>query len=176
MWIFANRLPKNALLVAPRGLYPAMLGGYGWHPVADRAWPDIDDFHPAIEAIWKLLKPGNFPTARLEQVHIVGFSQGAALGYGLALSDPQRVGLVAGLSGFAPGGVESLVGSRPLEGKACFMAHGTQDQLVPVALARQARQALLKAGAQVTYCEDEVGHKLSAACFRGLETFFARLI
>jgi pimeloyl-ACP methyl ester carboxylesterase len=81
-----------------------MLGGYGWHPVVDRSWPDIDDFHPAIEAIWKLLNPGNFPNARLEQVHIVGFSQGAALGYGLALSEPQRVGLVAGLSGFVPGG------------------------------------------------------------------------
>jgi predicted esterase len=55
------------------------------------------------------------------------------------------------------------------------MAHGTQDALVPVARARQARQILLEAGAQVTYCEDDVGHKLSASCFRGLETFFARL-
>ena len=32
MWIFANRLPKNVLLVAPRGIYPTALGGYSWQP------------------------------------------------------------------------------------------------------------------------------------------------
>jgi phospholipase/carboxylesterase len=174
MWIFANRLPQNAMLVAPRGLYTTALGGYGWQPTLDRNWPDIDDFQPAMEAIWKLLTLQHFPTADLSKIHIVGFSQGAALGYSLSLAYPERVGVLAGLSGFAPGGVETLVSSQPLAGKACFMAHGTQDRLVPVARARQARQIFLEAGAQVTYCEDDVGHKLSAACFRGLETFFAR--
>ncbi|OGO37795.1 MAG: hypothetical protein A2W35_04570 [Chloroflexi bacterium RBG_16_57_11] len=175
MWIFANRLPKNTFLVSPRGLFATVLGGYGWQPNLDRSWPDIDDFRPAMEAIWNLLKPQNFPTAELRQIHIVGFSQGAALGYSLALAFPQRVGIISGLSGFAPGGLEQIVSSRPLEGKACFMAHGTQDQLVSVARARQARQAFLDAGAQVTYCEDDVGHKLSVSCFRGLEKFFAKL-
>ena len=176
MWIFANRLPENAWLVAPRGLYRTALGGYGWQPSLDRTWPDIDEFRPAMEAIWNLLTPKNFPSMERRQIHIVGFSQGAALGYSLGLAYPQQVGVIAGLSGFAPGGVESLVSSRPLRGKACFMAHGTQDQLVPVARARQARQVFLDAGAQVTYCEDEVGHKLSASCFRGLEKFFAKSI
>ena len=176
MWIFANRLPQDAWLVAPRGLYPTTLGGYGWQPGLDRTWPDIEDFRPAMEAIWKLLTPQNFPSMEMRQIHIVGFSQGAALGYSLGLAYPQQVGVLAGLSGFAPAGVESLVSSRPLAGKACFMAHGTQDQLVPVARARQARQVFLDAGAQVTYCEDDVGHKLSASCFRGLEKFFARSV
>jgi predicted esterase len=30
---------------------------------------------------------------------------------------------------------------------------------------------LEQAGANVTYCEDEVGHKLSAACLRTLKDF-----
>ncbi len=64
---------------------------------------------------------------------------------------------------------------QPLAGKSCFMAHGTQDELVPVARARQARQTLLEAGAKVTYCEDDVGHKLSASCFRGMGKFFENL-
>ena len=176
MWIFANRLPQNAWLVAPRGLFPTALGGYGWQPSLDRTWPELNDFQPAMEAIWNLLIPQHFPSMEMRQIHIVGFSQGAALGYSLGLAYPQQVGVIAGLSGFAPGGVESLVSSRSLVGKACFMAHGTQDQLVPVARARQARQVFLDAGAQVTYCEDDVGHKLSASCFRGLEKFFARSV
>lgn len=176
MWIFANRLPQNALLVAPRGLYPTALGGYGWQTALGRAWSNLEDFQPAMEALLGLLVPQNFPTAELAQIHLVGFSQGAALGYSLALAYPQRVQALAGLSGFAPGGVDALIKAQPLTGKACFMAHGTQDELVPVARARQARQTLLDAGAQVTYCEDDVGHKLSASCFRGMEKFFARMI
>ena len=31
---------------------------------------------------------------------------------------------------------------------------------------------LEQAGAQVTYCEADVGHKVSADCLRGLENFF----
>jgi phospholipase/carboxylesterase len=176
MWIFANRLPKNALMVSPRGLYPTALGGYGWQPSLGRTWPDLEDFRPAMESLWALLTPKNFPTADLAQIGLVGFSQGAALSYSLALAFPERVTTIAGLSGFAPSGVESLIKSQPLAGKTIFMAHGTQDDLVPVTRARQARQTLIEAGAQVTYCEDEVGHKLSASCFRGMEKFFARLI
>jgi len=175
MWIFANRLPKDALLVAPRGLYPATLGGYGWQPGPGRTWPELEDFRPAMEAVWNLLTLQNFPMADGGPIRLVGFSQGAALGYSLALAYPQRVEALAGLSGFAPGGVDQLVKAQPLAGKACFMTHGTQDELVPVARARQARQILLEAGAQVTYCEDDVGHKLSASCFRGMEKFFDNL-
>jgi len=175
MWVFANRLPKNALLVAPRGLYPTTLGGYGWQPTLGRTWPELEDFRPAMEALWDLLIPKNFPTADGRPIRLAGFSQGAALSYSLALAYPQRVEALAGLSGFAPEGVEQLVKEQPLAGKSCFMAHGTQDELVPVARARQARQTLLEAGAKVTYCEDDVGHKLSASCFRGMGKFFENL-
>jgi phospholipase/carboxylesterase len=174
MWIFANRLPANTLMIAPRGLYPTSLGGYGWQPSLGRTWPDLEDFRPAMEALLALLNSKNFPTADLAQIRLVGFSQGAALGYSLALAYPQRVGAFAGLSGFAPGGIDGLIKTQPLVGKTCFMAHGTQDELVPVTRARQARQTLIEAGAQVTYCEDDVGHKLSASCFRGMEKFFDR--
>lgn len=174
MWVFAARLPKDALLVAPRAPYAATLGGYSWQPSLGRTWPDLEDFRPAMQALWELLAPQNFPSADLSQIHLVGFSQGAALAYSLALAYPERVGAFAGLSGFAPGGVQALVETRPLRGKLGFMAHGAQDELVPLARARHAYQLLQQAGAQVTFCEDDVGHKLSAACFRGLERFFAR--
>ena len=53
-----------------------------------------------------------------------------------------------------------------------FVSHGTLDQTVPVAQARQAVQILEDAGANVVYCEAEVGHKLGAACFRALGNFY----
>jgi len=176
MWVFAPRMPNGAMLLAPRGLYSSPLGGYGWHPYQTRVWPSIDDFRPALKALLELLTPDHFPYADFSRLHLAGFSQGAALVYTLALLQADRIASFSGLSGFVPDGAERLVMSDGLRGKPGFIAHGDQDDLVPVDRARKAVELFQKAGAQVTYCEDEVGHKLSANCFRGLEAFLARQV
>jgi predicted esterase len=71
-----------------------------------------------------------------------------------------------------PGGTDDLLTRRVLVEKPFFVAHGTKDELIPLERAVQAVEQLNAAGAQVTFCEAEVGHKLSADCLRGLETFF----
>ena len=174
MWVFASHLPKDCLLLAPRGLYETPLGGYGWHKHNPRAWPWVDEFRPAMDAILELLKPKHLPDANLEDVRLVGFSQGAALTYAFSLYYPWQVRSLAGLSGFLPDGAQALVRNHPLVDKKIFVAHGTQDDLVPVGRARESVKLLGEAGAQVIYCEDDVGHKLSASCFNGLKTFFER--
>lgn len=204
MWIFTPRLPKDALLIAPRGLHPAPGGGYGWHPDRGR-WPVVEDFRPVIDRLLGLLTPANFPEADLKRVHLVGFSQGAALIYTLALLHPERVLSVAGLAGFLPEDAAELLpagqaaglaapkpqaGAQPegnlpaagskesselLRGRPVFITHGTRDETVPVERARQAAGLFEQAGAEVSYCEDQVGHKLSASCFRGLEAFYKDL-
>ena len=70
MWIFASRLPTEAILLAPRGLHDTPLGGYGWHPHTPKAWPWVDDFQPAIEALRHVLTPDNFPTADFEDLRM----------------------------------------------------------------------------------------------------------
>jgi phospholipase/carboxylesterase len=173
MWVFASRLPESAFLVSPRGIYPYPSGGYSWHNHEIGEWPSIDDLRPAVEAVRKLMLPSHFPTADLSGIHIVGFSQGAALGFAYALLYPEDVLSISGLSGFLPGGIDALVERHKLTGKPIFIAHGTQDKQVPVEMAREAIRKLQKAGADVTYCEDDVGHKLSSTCFSSLEHFSA---
>lgn len=172
MWVFADRFPQEYLLLSPRGLFDTPLGGYAWHPVKSKRWPDIDEFSTAIDALQQLLTSENFPTGIFSTISLAGFSQGAALAYAYALHYPERVDQVMGLAGFLPDGVEELVETKPLAGKSIFVAHGTKDELVPVWRARQAVELLTRAGAQITYCEDDVGHKLSVGCFKGLESFF----
>jgi len=173
MWVFASRLPKDAMLLAPRGLYETPLGGYGWHPHNRGIWPWVDDFLPAIETLKDLLNHDYFPAGDFTRLSMVGFSQGAALSYAFIMRYPYLVKSVAGLSGFLPDGSEALARNKPLKDKAVFLAHGTEDELVPVSKARYAVEILNLAGAKVSYCEDEVGHRLSASCFKGLQTFFS---
>jgi phospholipase/carboxylesterase len=173
MWVFSSRMPKNAFLIAPRGLFLSRPGGYGWHPDLKNAIPWVDDFRPAMDALQEILTPACFPMADFSNLSIVGFSQGAALAYSMALLFPNRVCKIVGLSGFLPEGAEALARNRPLQGKPVFVAHGRQDDLVSITRARESVDLLEQAGAQVSYCEDDVGHKLSLACFKGLEAFLA---
>ena len=174
MWVFTPRLPSNWMLIAPRGLFPAPQGGYAWY-AARNSWPGMENFEPTVNALVQFLSTARFPTADLSNLHLVGFSQGAALAYAFTLSHPERVASLSALSGFLPEGVGWATPSERLSSLPVFITHGTKDVLVPVERARQAANLLDRNGAQVTYCEHDVGHKLSAGCFRGLETFFKGL-
>lgn len=180
MWIFTSRISTRYLILAPRGLHPATSSGYGWHP-EHNGWPTVEDFLPAADALKDLiegLRSGqyppelSFPGLDFSQISWMGFSQGAALTYTYALIYPGDLQRAAGLAGFMPNGAEKRVASHPLAGKPIYVAHGAQDERVPIERARRAVDVLEEAGAQVTYCEADVGHKLSASCFRGLEEFF----
>jgi predicted esterase len=104
----------------------------------------------------------------------MGFSQGAAMSNLLAFLHPERIRKTGILAGFVPSGLDELVARRPLAGKPFFVAHGTKDETVPVDRARSSIEILEQAGAQVTYCEDEVGHKVSLNCLRALKDFLAK--
>ena len=185
MWIFSSRLPADAWLIAPRGLFPSSIGGFSWYPETSHRWPILDQLLPAAEKLAAVLTTESFPEIHFAQpsrmevrarpLSVVGFSQGAALAFTFGLFSPERVKAVAGLSGFLPEEFERHIESLPYEGIQVLLAHGKRDDIVPVAKARQAVELLIRAGAQVDYCEDEVGHKLSAACFRSLEVFFQDL-
>lgn len=176
MWIFTPRLPRNALLIAPRGLFSASPDGFSWEEMRDNSWPNLNRLRFASDRLMKdLIVPGNFPDANFKQLHVIGFSQGAALAYSLAIFYPGAFRSIAALSGFLPEESESLLQDYRLGGLRIFIAHGTEDNLVPVTKAYQAEALLEKAGAKIVYCEDEVGHKISASCFRELEAFYQDL-
>jgi hypothetical protein len=75
MWVFASQLPKDHVLIAPRGIFTTPLGGYGWHEFNAKAWPWVDDFMPAIESLIGFLTEENFPEADFILFELVGFSQ-----------------------------------------------------------------------------------------------------
>lgn len=175
MWVFVRNFPENFGILAPRAPYPAPEGGYSWRAITPNSWgfPGLDELRPAADALVRLVDELAREQAwDAAQFDVIGFSQGAALTCLLGLLHPQRVRRIGVLAGFLPVGAETLLAARPLAGKSIYMAHGTQDELVPIQRARETVAALEQAGAQVSYCEVETGHKVSAECLRGMETFF----
>lgn len=175
MWVFARNLPNNYLILAPRGLHAAAQGGYSWRPLREGSFgrPKFDDLHDSAEALIRLVDAyAAHRQVDVSRFDVMGFSQGAALSTVLACIYPNRIGKAGILAGFMPAGMEWLVAQKPLVDKPVFIAHGTQDNMIPIDRARASMSLLEQAGAQITYCEADVGHKVSADCLRGLETFF----
>jgi phospholipase/carboxylesterase len=176
MWVFVRNFPPDYWVMAPRAPYIAEQGGYSWRllQAGPEYRPSLEDLRPSAEALLSLVDEYAAQNKLgATQFDVMGFSQGAVMSNALALMYPERIRRAAILSGFVPAGAESLMAKHLLNGKPFFVAHGTQDETVRIERARESVQLLERAGANVTYCEDEVGHKVSANCLRALEKFFS---
>jgi phospholipase/carboxylesterase len=173
MWVFSSRMPRNAILIAPRAPYVSRhpeFGGYSWVQDRGQSFSNLDMFQPAVESFEELLTqlPKALP-GEYNRFGIVGFSQGAAFSYAFALRNPHRINRLASLAGFLPSEANEIA---PLASIPIFIAHGTEDETVPVSMSRSARSSLEAADVKVSYCESETGHKLGANCAKQLEEFF----
>ena len=176
MWVFARDLPAQYWMVAPRAPYAAEPGGYSWRPPQFETLdgPGLEQLKQSAEALIRLVDAYSASAGiEADTFDVMGFSQGAAMSNVLAFLYPHRIRKTGILAGFVPSGLEELVPQRPLEGKPFFVAHGTKDEKVTVERARSSIALLEQAGAKVTYCEDDVAHKLSLNCLRALKEFFA---
>lgn len=175
MWVFARDLPQNYWMIAPRAPHNAEPFGYSWRTVQPGTFgrPSFEQLLPAAEALIRLMDEYQASAGIDASVlDVMGFSQGAAMSSVLAFLYPQRIHKIGILAGFVPSGVDEYIPSRPLEGKKIFVAHGTKDEMVPVDRARSSMDILKQAGAEIIYCEDEVGHKVSLNCIKALRTYF----
>jgi phospholipase/carboxylesterase len=177
MWVFARNLSNDYWMIAPRAPYPADPSGFSWRDKFDSAEfgrPSLDQLRPSAEALIHLVDE-YAASAGIDATtfDVMGFSQGAAMSNVLAFLYPQRIRKVGILAGFVPSGLEALIPKRPLQGKSFFVTHGTRDNMVPIDRARSSVAILERAGANVTYCEDDVAHKVSVICLNALKKFFA---
>lgn len=171
MWVFARKLPAKVAVMAPRGLFGSPQGGYTWHEnrVGTGRLPAIEDFQASADALVDFLDDWSLVTdVKTNQIDLIGFSQGAAFSYALALFHPERIRALAALSGFIPAGAEQLLAKGLMSGKKVFVAHGRQDEMIPVEHMRGSVSLLENSGARVTYCESDGGHKVSKECFTGI--------
>jgi phospholipase/carboxylesterase len=111
------------------------------------------------------------------RVILAGFSQGGAMTVHVGLRHTARLGGLLVLSAYLPLAHAAAAEASPSgRGTPVFLAHGTQDPLIPLARARMAREALVALGCPVEYREYPIGHTVSDAEIRDLAGWLARRI
>jgi len=169
MWIFEPAFPPSACLLALRAPYAFPGGGYSWVDPEHGPMPDIPAFADAAQTIAEAAHEALRGESARALV-LAGFSQGAALALSAAALGSLLPAAVVALAGILPPGDLAGLHSVPI-----FWAHGKLDEVVPVERARRDMERLRLAGASLTYCEADVGHKLGAECVKGLQQWFADL-
>ena len=175
MWVFKQTLPDGVAIITPRA--PIDLGneGYVWFERESDDLVGRPDPETQLAAIAKLKHfitslPDLYPVDP-ERVLLIGFSQGGAMCNCLALTQPELIIGVAALASFIPPLPETVRTIDSLAGFPVFIAHGTRDETIPVKAARQARDRFQALGADVTYGEHDVGHKMSSQGMKDLRTW-----
>lgn len=164
MWIFQQTLPEDWLIVAPRGNVQEENGRFSWHHPQQDEWPTVTAFATAVNDLTKfiLTLPGLY-NADLARLYLMGFSQGAAVSFATAIHQPELIKGIASLVGFMPRGAETAVETARLADLPVFMAAGTKDERIPLAIAQESAKAVRAAGAFLEYREYDTGHKLNGA-------------
>lgn len=97
-------LPEEFTYLSVRAPLPAG-SGYSWFPLSQEIDYSTEAVGQSVQALWSLLEP---LSVQHSSVTLLGFSQGMAMATSLARFQPDAIGAVVGLSGFAvePQGLE----------------------------------------------------------------------
>lgn len=170
MAIFTRKFHRDFCVIYPRAFYELPNGGFSWlkfpaeQTTAASPWIDASNLlHFNFELLMIDLGYQTLP------FHLIGFSQGAALGLVYSTHHLPPGSKAALLAGFMPEGFPLRPNS--LSNHTYFIYHGKNDTTVSSDESVRMVQALKESGAAVEYCESTAGHKLSLGCLESLEKY-----
>ena len=162
---FSGELPKDAYVFSLQAPYDLSFGGFAWYNLNISFDKIMYDFSQVEESAGKIREFIRIASEKynLDQQRIVlmGFSQGAILSYSLSLKKPQLARAVLAMSGYIPNELkQDGINGNEVKTKY-FIAHGTQDDVIPLKLAVESRDFLKKEQIDHDYNEYPMPHGIS---------------
>lgn len=95
------------------------------------------------------------------RIVLAGFSQGAAMALMTGLRHPERLAGIVGMSGYLPL-ADKTAAERHAANRSTpiWLAHGRQDDVVPIGRAMASRDALAALGYSVSWSDYAMGHSV----------------
>ena len=167
-------LPQESIVLAVRA--PVTLpNGYAWMPVArfgDKEDPSAPERSRQLlmQFIDQAAKKYHVPASR---IYLLGFSQGAMMSLTIALTQPEKIKGIAMLSGRLIDETKSkMVRAELINKVSIFEAHGTEDQVIPIATGREAHAYLTSKNIKTEYHEYKMVHTISGEELLDLRKWF----
>lgn len=171
LFSFASELPEEYYVISARAPYNLMPNAYAWYAINfdadEKKFSDLDQAKTSRDLIINFIDElvSNYPIDA-EKVTLIGFSQGCILSYSVALSYPQKVQRIVGISGYFNEDIAiENYQTNDFSNLQIFASHGNVDQVVPVEWARKAKPTLDSLGIKNVYKEYPVGHGVAPQNF-----------
>lgn len=169
LFSFAEELPEELLIISAQAPYSMGFGGYAWYSInfddVNGKFSDIPQAKQSITTIANFIDEIKTKyNTNPNKTFLLGFSQGAILSYALSLNYPNKVNYVVGLSGYINNDLLPKELPNNIETEY-YSSHGTVDQVLPVAWARNTKPFLDKLGVENVYSEYPVGHGVAPQNF-----------
>lgn len=180
LFSFSNELPKKFAIISLKAPIAMQPSGNAWYNIYfDNAKGKFSDDEQAIvsrdlvvKCIDEIIEKYN---VNPEKITLLGFSQGTILSLAIALSYPEKIKNVIGLSGYIneeilkPGYKENNFSNLKV-----YTSHGNQDQVIPVQWAQKTKPFLENLGIACTYSEFPVGHGVAPQNFYELKDWLEK--
>ncbi len=180
LFSFAEELPEKYAIISLKAPIPLQPYGNAWYPIyfENNGGKFSDDKQAIVsrdlvvtcidEAIEKY-------DLDKKNITLLGFSQGTILSFAIALSFPEKVKNVIGLSGY----INTHILKKGFENNnfsqlKVYSSHGSVDQVIPVEWAQKTKPFLEKLGIDCTYTEFPVGHGVSPQNFYDFKTWLEK--
>jgi predicted esterase len=163
---------RDFYLVVPRAPYPLPVRGatgYSWRVVgAESREVDATSWlmsEQDVVGVLAWLKGEH----KVGPVYLLGISQGAALALTAGIRFHDQVEGVIGFGSWLDRAQVSTEALEAAKGLRVFLAHGTEDKVIPISTGMAARDRLKAAGYDVTFREFKGGHVLDAGALKAAE-------
>lgn len=121
---------------------------------------DVDGITKSVASIHELIDIQRKAGIPSKHILLAGFSQGALISLAAGLSYPHTLGGIIGLSGYLPGNCMKLANAQ--QNTPIFLAHGTQDSVVPYVLGEATRDLLRQTSNPLEWHAYPMAHSVCA--------------
>lgn len=182
LYSFAPELPPELCVISVRAPYPMPPYGYAWYAINFDAnfgkWSDVEQAKKSLEHIVAFIKEA-IEAYHLDEnnISLLGFSQGTVLSFAVALSYPEMVRNVVGLSGYID--EKTLVESYKEKDHShlkMYVSHGQVDPVIPISWAQRTPSILEKLGIEFIFEEFPTGHGVSRENFYAMNAWLKMYI
>lgn len=148
--------------------------GYTWYDIGERASTDASMFGESHEKLGRFIDDvqNGYPVDP-RRLYLFGFSMGSVMAYAHALTRPGQLRGVVANSGYIAEDVPISYQWNGIHTVPFFIAHGTLDPVIPVAMARRAKGLLEEADTAVDYHEYPMVHQISDESLRDASAWLA---
>jgi phospholipase/carboxylesterase len=179
LFSFASELPDDCYVISSKAPYPLQPYGNAWYAIHfDADQNKFSDDEQAIKSrdlvVTFIDELCDLHDIDKEYISLIGFSQGSILSFSIALSYPHKIKNVVALSGYLN---TNLVKKTPLINTHkvnYFIAHGTQDQVIPVDWARKTIPFMEAYNQNFEYNEYPIGHGVSPKVFMDFKNWLSK--